>query len=94
MLRLVFFACLYQRGKGALHPFLHGGHSLRVPLQPQKETSVRSFNALHDSRRTEGADPHPRRGGIHRLMVDAVGQQLVAAHETVQKCAGKHPGGM
>ncbi len=27
-------------------------------------------------------------------MVDAVGQQLVAAHETVQKCAGKHPGGM
>ena len=94
MLRLVFFACLYQRSKGALHPFLHGGHSLRVPLQPQKETSVRSFNALHDSRRTEGADPHPRRGGVHRLMVDAVGQQLVAAHETVQKRAGKHPGGM
>ena len=94
MVGLEIPACLHQRGERALHPFLHGGHSLRVPLQPQKETSVLRFNALHDSRRTEGADPHPRRGGIHRLMVDAVGQQLVAAHETVQKRAGKHPGGM
>ena len=94
MVGLEIPACLHQRGERALHPFLHGSHGLRVPLQPQKETSVRSFNALHDSRRTEGAGPHPRRGGIHRLMVDAVGQQLVAAHETVQKCAGKHPGGV
>ena len=39
MLRLVFFACLHQRGERALHPFLHGGHSLRVPLQPQKALS-------------------------------------------------------
>ena len=94
MLRLVFFACLYQRSKGALHPFLHGSHGLRVPLQAQKEAAVLRFNALHDSRRAEGADPHPRRRGVHRLMVDAVGQQLVAAHETVQKRAGKHPGGV
>lgn len=62
MVGLEILACLHQRGERALHPFLHGGHSLRVPLQPQKETSVRSFNALHDSRRTEGAGPHPRRG--------------------------------
>ena len=39
MVRLVFAAGLHQRGKGALHPFLHGGHSLRVPLQPQKALS-------------------------------------------------------
>lgn len=94
MVGLEIPACLHQRGERALHPFLHGGHGLRVPLQAKQEAPVRSFNALHDSRRTEGADPHPRRRGVHRLMVDAVGQQLVAAHETVQKCAGKHPGGM
>ena len=94
MLRLVFFACLYQRSKGALHPFLHGGHGLRVPLQAQQEASVRSFNALHNSRGAEGADPHSRGGGVHRLMVDAVGQQLVTAHEAAQERAGKHPGRM
>ena len=62
MVRLVFAAGLHQRGKGALHPFLHGGHGLRVPLQAQQEASVRSFNALHNSRRAEGADPHSRAG--------------------------------
>ena len=49
MLRLVFFARLYQRSKGALHPFLHGSHGLRVPLQSQKEAAVLRFNTLHDS---------------------------------------------
>ena len=45
MVGLEIPACLHQRGKGALHPFLHGGHGLRVPLQAQQEASVRSFNA-------------------------------------------------
>ena len=39
MVGLEILACLHQRGERALHPFLHGGHSLRVPLQPQKALS-------------------------------------------------------
>lgn len=62
MVGLEIPACLHQRGERALHPFLHGSHGLRVPLQAQKEAAVLRFNALHDSRRLRAQTRIPGAG--------------------------------
>ena len=57
-----------------------------MPLQAQQEAVIFRFNALDDLRRADSADPKPRGGNVHSLMVNAVGQQLFAAQQFPELC--------